>query len=104
MLLLGGADKQVPFTALIAALHEHRAEIRAVLLLEGSATDRLVQELSAPIAGRYKSLPAALERAVALAQPGDAVILSPACASFGMFRHEFERGDQFRAWVAALAP
>jgi len=30
------------------------------------------------------------------AQPGDVVLLSPGCASFGLFRDEFDRGDRFR--------
>jgi UDP-N-acetylmuramoylalanine--D-glutamate ligase len=38
----------------------------------------------------------AVEAAVSHAEPGDAVVLSPGAASFGMFRHEFERGDVFK--------
>ncbi|MDE2816956.1 MAG: UDP-N-acetylmuramoyl-L-alanine--D-glutamate ligase [Chloroflexota bacterium] len=102
VLLLGGADKKLDFTGLTAALQAHSDMIRGIVLLEGSATNRLAAALPLPVAGRHADIAQALEQAVALARNGDAIILSPGCASFGMFQHEFERGDAFRAWVAAL--
>lgn len=41
--------------------------------------------------------------AAQIADAGDVVLLSQGCASFGMFRNEFDRGRQFRDAVAALA-
>ena len=102
VLLLGGADKKLDFTGLAQALDLHKEVIRGIVLLEGSATDRLAADLPLPVAGRYADFEEALAQATSLARSGDAVILSPGCASFGMFQHEFERGDAFRAWVAAL--
>ena len=102
VLILGGADKRLDFTGLARTLDAHRESIRGIVLVEGSATDRLAAELRLPVAGRFGSLEQALGQAVALARAGDAVILSPGCASFGLFQHEFERGEAFRAWVAAL--
>jgi UDP-N-acetylmuramoylalanine--D-glutamate ligase len=48
-------------------------------------------------------MPAAVRAAAALARPGDTVLLSPACASFGLFLNEFDRGDQFNDAVRAIA-
>ena len=42
---------------------------------------------------------AAVVAALDMAEPGDALLLSPACASFGLFVHEFDRGAQFVAAV-----
>jgi UDP-N-acetylmuramoylalanine--D-glutamate ligase len=45
----------------------------------------------------------AVDAAFDRAQPGDVVLLSPGCASFGLFRDEFDRGEQFRIAVRAIA-
>ena len=53
---------------------------------------------------RCGSLEEAVERAAQVAKPGEAVLLSPACASFDMFRDYRHRGEVFAAAVKALAP
>jgi UDP-N-acetylmuramoylalanine--D-glutamate ligase len=102
VLIAGGADKELHFGRLAAAIAAPRSPVRAIVLLEGSATDKLSAALAGPVAGRHSTLRAAVEQAAALAGPGDAVLLSPGCASFGMFRNEFDRGDQFNELVRAL--
>ena len=53
---------------------------------------------------RCASLEGAVRKAAAIARPGEAVLLSPACASFDMFRDYKHRGDVFAAAVRGLAP
>ena len=109
VLIAGGSDKGLPFDQLAALLakaaHTGRPRVRGVLLLEGTATHRLREALDmagAEPAGVCSTLAEAVERARELAQPGDVVLLSPACASFGMFVNEFDRGAQFRRIVETL--
>ena len=102
VLIAGGADKRSDFTELAPVV---AARTKGVVLLEGSATDNLAGALAAHgahVIGRYDDFAAALAAARAAAAPGDTVLLSPGCASFGMFRNEFDRGAQFRALVQAL--
>lgn len=104
ILIAGGADKGLTYEEMAAAA---AARARAILLLEGTATDKLARALEAAgagrrVVGRFADLAAAVQEARALARPGDTVLLSPGCASFGMFQHEFERGQRFRQAVAAL--
>ncbi|HMA34982.1 MAG TPA: cyanophycin synthetase [Chloroflexia bacterium] len=103
LLIAGGADKRSDFSALAPAV---AARCRGVVLLEGTATDALQAALAAagaPVLGRDDQFARAIRAAFAAAQPGDAVLLSPGCASFGMFANEFDRGAQFRAIVQELA-
>jgi UDP-N-acetylmuramoylalanine--D-glutamate ligase len=80
------------------AVHAHA---KAVFFLAGTGTDRIRSD--APDAVVYDSLDAAFAAARSAAAPGDTVLLSPAFASFGMFKNEFDRGDQFTALVRGLA-
>ncbi len=105
VLIAGGADKQLEFAALGAAIARR---VRALVLLEGSATPRLREAVRAAasgpslIAGPYGDFARAIQTARDLAAPGDTVLLSPGCASFGMFRNEFHRGEEFRRLVDEL--
>jgi UDP-N-acetylmuramoylalanine--D-glutamate ligase len=119
VLIAGGADKNLPFGELARAIVE-RAQ--AVVLLEGTATPKLELELrmkneelrKAPneqcsmlnsqcsILGPFDEFQPAIQAARTIALPGDVVLLAPGCASFGMFRNEFHRGDEFKRIVREM--
>ena len=73
-------------------------------MLLGRDAERLAQALgdSVPLI-RVSSLDEAVQQGAALAQPGDAVLLSPACASLDMFKNFEERGRLFAQAVEGLA-
>jgi UDP-N-acetylmuramoylalanine--D-glutamate ligase len=98
VLVAGGADKNLDFTPLAGAA----SGAQAVVLLDGSATGKLCAALDARgvrYHGPYTTPEAAARKAVELSEHGGAVALSPGCASFGMFRNEFDRG---RRWIEAV--
>ena len=73
-------------------------------MLIGEAAPRIAEALAGALpVVRAETLEAAVLAARKLARPGDAVVLSPACSSFDMFRNYQERGDKFRAAVARMA-
>ena len=96
VLIAGGSDKRLDFARLAERLREADG-LRAVVLLPGSGTDRLRPLLDGCRIEAAADMAQAVDHALALARPGDAVLLSPACASFGLFTNEFDRGDQFVA-------
>lgn len=102
-LLAGGADKKLDAKPLAVAVAESGA---AVYLFNGTATAALTDALAAQHVepqGMYDSMRDAVMAATGAARPGDCVLLSPGCASFGLFRDEFDRGDQFRQVAAEIA-
>jgi UDP-N-acetylmuramoylalanine--D-glutamate ligase len=100
VLIAGGADKKIDFEASAGAF----GAAKALVLLAGSGTDRLIPILEArgiSWKGPYDDLDEAIREAGSLARPGSVVLLSPGCASFGMFLHEFDRGRKFKERVRA---
>jgi UDP-N-acetylmuramoylalanine--D-glutamate ligase len=99
VLLLGGRHKGEPYTRLIGRLQDR---CRAIVAY-GEAGPQIVQDLAAKLkvvsAGSFDQVIATARK---LARPGDAVLLSPACSSYDMFRNYEERGDRFRAAVQDL--
>ena len=96
--ILGGSLKGAGFEGLRDAV---AARAKAAYLI-GEAADQLAADLdgAAPLV-RSGTLERAVEAASGAAEPGDVVLLSPACASFDAFRDYEDRGDRFRTLVTA---
>ena len=101
VLIAGGDGKGQDFLPLRSSVE---SRCRAVVLL-GRDAPTIAAALSgvAPAVEFAPVLEVAVARAIARALPGDVVLLSPACASLDMFRDYLERGDRFKAAVAAHA-
>lgn len=94
VLIAGGADKHLPYDEFAAMI---RKRTKALVLLPGSATERLktlLRPYRKPMV-EVSSMGEAVRVARHFAKEGDAVLLSPGAASFGLFLHEFDRGKQF---------
>ncbi len=100
-LILGGSSKDEPFAPLAAPVGER---CRGIYLV-GETADEIGQALEAAdleIVRYCEDLEAAVSEAAGAAVPGEAVLLSPACASFDQFRSYEDRGDRFRTLVEEL--
>ncbi|QVE16328.1 MULTISPECIES: UDP-N-acetylmuramoyl-L-alanine--D-glutamate ligase [Pseudomonas] len=100
VLIAGGDGKGADFSALHAAVAAH---CRAVVLL-GRDAELIAQALgdAVPLV-RVTTLEESVQRSAELAQEGDAVLLSPACASLDMFKNYEERGRLFAQAVEGLS-
>jgi UDP-N-acetylmuramoylalanine--D-glutamate ligase len=100
VLIAGGEGKGQDFTPLASAV---KARARAVVLIgrDAPAIESAIAAAGVPIE-RARTMESAVAAAFARARPGDAVLLSPACASFDMFRNYGHRGDAFAEAARAV--
>lgn len=99
VLIAGGVGKGADFAALKPVLQ--KCGRAAVLIGESAPKLEATLDGALPLS-RAQTMPEAVVSAALAAQPGDAVLLSPACASFDMFRDYAHRGDVFADAVRAL--
>lgn len=98
--IVGGVDKGNDYSQLTDLV---RQKVKAVVCL-GTDNEKLVQAFKdhAEILVETNSMEAAVKTAYNLGNKGDAVLLSPACASFDLFENYEDRGRQFKNWVRQL--
>lgn len=99
VLIAGGLGKGADFRMLRDAL---KGRVRALVLIGQAASQLEVALQGVAAMVRADDMPAAVKLAAELALPGDAVLLSPACASFDMFKGYDHRGDVFMHAVLEL--
>jgi UDP-N-acetylmuramoylalanine--D-glutamate ligase len=99
VLIAGGKDKGFTFDPLRPLVKE---KVRSTILI-GEMAESIARAWSGAVESEIaNSLADAVERAHAVARPGDVVLFSPGTSSFDMFKSYAHRGDQFRALVQAL--
>ncbi len=98
--IVGGVDKGNDYTQLMPLVRE---KVKAIICL-GMDNSKLVETFGnvvEPMVETY-SMEEAVKVAYKIAERGDAVLLSPACASFDLFQNYEDRGDQFKAAIRKL--
>ena len=89
ILIAGGAYKELDPQVLIDEIPKY---CKKVVLLAGSGTDMLKEKIDAEV---VESVETAVKAGLAVGEPGDVLLFSPGFASFGMFKNEYERNDEF---------
>lgn len=102
ILIMGGADKQLDMSGLIEAVTSY---CKSVVVLPGTGTEKIKSSLellkNADVVF-VSSLESAVSEAMSRATSGDVILFSPAFASFGLFRNEYDRGDKFNEAVKKI--
>lgn len=98
ILITGGTDKSLRYQALAKTIN---ARVKNLILLSGSATEKLKKHLSIPFFETCV-MSDAVKHAALLAKKGDRVLFSPGAASFELFKNEFDRGRKFAVCVKRL--
>lgn len=106
ILIAGGYDKKIPFDGFGKVIKEH---VKSIVLV-GATSQKLKREIESAYSEYEDVLPIvmandfefAVKSAAAMAREGDIVLLSPACASFDLFKNFEERGNKFKEIVNSL--
>jgi UDP-N-acetylmuramoylalanine--D-glutamate ligase len=99
-LILGGKDKGSDYTVLNDLLRQRVKRVYTI----GAAAAKIESQIKGPEIVHAETLDNAVRKASAVAQPGDVVLLAPACASFDQFKSYEHRGKVFKDIVRGLAP
>ena len=106
-LICGGSNKKLDLRPLARKIAMDENVI-SISLLKGGATETLIKLLrefdgaSKKIRGLYDEMKNVVHDLYTNSKEGEIVLLSPGCASFGMFVNEFDRGEQFREAIKEI--
>jgi UDP-N-acetylmuramoylalanine--D-glutamate ligase len=103
ILLAGGSDKKLDYKNFVK---EVKKNTKGVILFSGDATEKIKKEFKKikyeNILGEVSNMKDALRIAIENTKNKDIVLLSPGAASFGVFKNEFDRGEQFCDFVSKI--
>ena len=97
ILLAGGAYKAINPINLLNIIPEY---CKKVVLLAGTGTDQIKDKIDCEV---VDSMERAVESGLAAGEPGDVLLFSPGFASFGLFKNEYERNDEFIRCINKIA-
>lgn len=89
ILIAGGADKNIDSTELAEEISRY---CKKVFLLPGTGTDIIKEKIEGEV---LENMEEAVKTALAEGEPGEVLLFSPGFASFGLFKNEYERSDEF---------
>lgn len=106
-LIAGGSNKNLNLEIFAEQIAKNK-NVKKVYLLDGMATGRLKDLIekfggATKIVGVFSVFEEAIKISFQKALHGEIILLSPGCASFGMFQNEFDRGEKFRKVVRELS-
>jgi UDP-N-acetylmuramoylalanine--D-glutamate ligase len=98
ILICGGADKELKFEKMLEII---KKTAKAVIFFKGTATDKILNLIPKDFPNYIvvDSMKSAVQEAQKFAKKGDIILLSPGAASFGVFKNEYDRNDQFIKYV-----
>jgi len=97
ILIMGGEDKKLDTSELVSILPNYTKKI---VFLSGTGTNVIKNKVDGTV---HSSLKSAFNEALESTKKGDIILFSPAFASFGMFKNEYDRGKQFDELISMLA-
>lgn len=97
ILICGGSDKSLNMDTFV---NYAKKVCKEIILLKGTGTDKIRPKLKNKLV--FDKLEDALRLALITSKKGDVILFSPAFASFGMFKNEYDRGDEFNRLLNKL--
>ncbi len=106
ILICGGAEKKLDLSEFAKKIATAKS-VKKIILLKGEATEKLKSMIEEnggieKIVDVYDNIEEAVQKSDEVSEKGEVVLLSPGCASFGMFENEFDRGRKFKRAVEVL--
>lgn len=101
VLIAGGSDKNLDYSQMMKTIQK---KAKGLILIKGKGTEKMIKHLKEYPLKDYpfelaSNMKEAVKKAISFSQKGDIILLSPGTASFGVFKNEYDRGEQFNKYV-----
>jgi len=100
ILIAGGTDKNLEYGSATQSIKKY---VKTLVFFPGTATEKMKKLLPKGfVYEEVKNMKEGLKQAIAYSTKGDVILLSPGAASFGLFKNEYDRGEQFNREIGML--